>query len=265
MLHRHHPEGRSLQKVVREAVAKQVLDDDPPQAWQAVERMLGLGLDAQDVMHQLVLTGTPSVIAALGEELAFGTDRYAQSLSRLPLPDAVAAREALLDRLLDDLLGDAGVDLAAFDQLGPVGAGLTRRPQSAPQVWRRTATSVSVLTWAAPGGTMTTMTVLQVPHDGWTTNDLPDTDLRYELVDGALLVTPPPHFRHSVLANELAQLLGQQPVRAGGAPPTRASASTCATTASDAPPEVMFPRGQAGVVEFSDGDKAGLAAVGRGA
>ncbi len=54
---------------------------------------------------------------------------------------------------------------------------------------------------------MTTMTVLQVPHDGWTTDDLPDTDFRYELVDGALLVTPPPHLRHSVLANELSHLL----------------------------------------------------------
>lgn len=34
---------------------------------------------------------------------------------------------------------------------------------------------------------------------------------------------------------------------------------------TDAPTEVMFPRGQAGVVEFSQGDQAGLAALGRGA
>lgn len=54
---------------------------------------------------------------------------------------------------------------------------------------------------------MTAMTGLQVPYDGWTTDDLPDADFSYELVDGALLVTPPPHLRHSVLANELSHLL----------------------------------------------------------
>lgn len=47
---------------------------------------------------------------------------------------------------------------------------------------------------------------LQVPADGWTVDDLPE-DGRYELVDGALLVTPPPSLRHSVAAASLARLL----------------------------------------------------------
>lgn len=67
-----------------------------------------------------------------------------------------------------------------------------------------TRTWCSVVTWPLTGGTMT---VLQLPHDGWTTDNLPDTEFRYELVDGALLVTPPPHLRHSVLASELSNLL----------------------------------------------------------
>ncbi len=79
---------------------------------------------------------------------------------------------------------------------------------------------------------MSSMTVLQVPHDGWTTDDLPDTDFRYELVDGALLVTPPPHLRHSLLANELSHLLSAAIEPGWGAPPIRASTSTCVTTAS---------------------------------
>ena len=48
---------------------------------------------------------------------------------------------------------------------------------------------------------------LQVPVDGWTVDDLPDESGRYELVDGALLVTPPPSLRHSVAAFSLARLL----------------------------------------------------------
>ena len=48
---------------------------------------------------------------------------------------------------------------------------------------------------------------LQVPFDGWTVDDLPDDSRRYDLVDGALLVTPPPSLRHSVAAFSLARLL----------------------------------------------------------
>ena len=54
------------------------------------------------------------------------------------------------------------------------------------------------------GGTMRTM--LQAPPDGWTVDDLPD-DVRGELVDGALLVSPPPRPRHRAVAGVLHELL----------------------------------------------------------
>jgi len=60
---------------------------------------------------------------------------------------------------------------------------------------------------------MVDMMPLQMPVDGWTVDDLPDDELRYELVDGGLLVTPPPLPRHQEVAGALVQLL--QPVLPG--------------------------------------------------
>lgn len=57
---------------------------------------------------------------------------------------------------------------------------------------------------------MATVTTLPLRADGWTVDDLdllPDDGLRYELVDGALLVTPPPPNAHNLFANELSHLL----------------------------------------------------------
>ena len=55
---------------------------------------------------------------------------------------------------------------------------------------------------------MTAVTTLQVRPDGWTVDDLPDReDFRYELVDGALLLSPSPTPRHSVVAARLQRAL----------------------------------------------------------
>ena len=50
---------------------------------------------------------------------------------------------------------------------------------------------------------MTVMSALYVPTAGWTVDDLPDVDFRYELVDGALLVTPPEAPRNGRVASRL--------------------------------------------------------------
>ena len=62
---------------------------------------------------------------------------------------------------------------------------------------------------------MVSVMPLQVPLGGWTVDDLPDDDWSRcrELVDGALVVTPPPALRHAEAATALANVL------AAAAPP----------------------------------------------
>lgn len=50
------------------------------------------------------------------------------------------------------------------------------------------------------------MTSLHAPLGGWTIDDLPD-EIGCELVDGALLVSPPPRPRHTAVAGALHELL----------------------------------------------------------
>ena len=56
---------------------------------------------------------------------------------------------------------------------------------------------------------MGVMEPLVVPYDGWTVDDLPDDELarQRELVDGALLMNPPPELRHDEAAMALRDLL----------------------------------------------------------
>lgn len=57
---------------------------------------------------------------------------------------------------------------------------------------------------------MEPVTTLTSHHDGWTVDDLfdlPDDGMRYELVDGALLVSPPATLGHNSAGFELGKLL----------------------------------------------------------
>lgn len=57
---------------------------------------------------------------------------------------------------------------------------------------------------------MTVMQTLHVPPDGWTVDEVPEIEGRWELVDGVLLVTPPEAPRNSRAASRLHLLLAPQ-------------------------------------------------------
>ena len=119
-----------LRTLIRTAVARQLLADEPPEAWQTVMRLQGLGLERDRIMNQMAMAVARELQVALGEHdipSQASTDHYLGLLARLPVPDSDVARAALervvvadpgvsIDRARDlaiDELGRAGDELAA--------------------------------------------------------------------------------------------------------------------------------------------------------
>lgn len=114
------PELRPLPLAVLEAVANQIVDEDPPAVWATAQRLLDESVDAEDVLQQLALTFTPYVVEALSGEDSFDVATYDAALSRLPLPPVAASREALVQAArtrrvatMDELMADAAAQLGA--------------------------------------------------------------------------------------------------------------------------------------------------------
>lgn len=98
---RHLPvaKGSSVagaRSAVRTIAVRQILDDDPPEAWRAVTRMRDAGLDRDRVLGQLAMVISDSVVDALSEEEPPDPARLAAALDALPLPTVEQVAEALV-------------------------------------------------------------------------------------------------------------------------------------------------------------------------
>lgn len=86
--------GGADRGMLRDVVARQIDEDDPPEVWQTALRLQGLGLAADDVVRQLVLTlGTN--MAGEGGQVDEGA--YREALGRLPLPTPDEIERAFVD------------------------------------------------------------------------------------------------------------------------------------------------------------------------
>jgi len=65
-------------------VANQILADDPPETWQTVQRLAGLGYDWHNVMHLIMGPVTAAVWSALAEKQPFDRADYLRRLAELP-------------------------------------------------------------------------------------------------------------------------------------------------------------------------------------
>ena len=115
---------------MREVVATQIADDDPPEVWRTAQRLLAAGMDRAEVLHQLVLALRGPLLEVLQEETGFDRDVYLAALDWLPVPSGeeivnavlgtIAAHQPIilddLDRLVAERLG-VQVDDSPFDDL----------------------------------------------------------------------------------------------------------------------------------------------------
>jgi len=73
-----------LHVAMHQVVANQLLAGDPPQTWQAVQRLAGLGYDWHNIMHMIASLVTEDVYGALNEHRQPDPAAYARRLSELP-------------------------------------------------------------------------------------------------------------------------------------------------------------------------------------
>ncbi len=82
---------------LRTIAVNQILDDDPPETWQTVERLRDLGLDREQVLSQLSMVIAEQVKRSLDEAAAFDRDEYVSQLYDLPLPTSADIAQRLID------------------------------------------------------------------------------------------------------------------------------------------------------------------------
>ena len=65
-------------------IANQLLADEPPETWQTVQRLAGLGYDWHNVMHLIMGPVAESLRQTLAEQRPFDRADYLRQLAELP-------------------------------------------------------------------------------------------------------------------------------------------------------------------------------------
>lgn len=86
---------------IRTVAVRQILDDDPPQTWQAALRMRDAGLAQSDVLGQLAMTIAESLREALSNRTPVDPARLAAALDALPMPSADQIAKVLVEIIRD--------------------------------------------------------------------------------------------------------------------------------------------------------------------
>jgi hypothetical protein len=78
------PFSPRLHLAMHQIVANQLLADDPPETWQSVQRLAGIGYHWHDVMHMIARVISDDVYRALNESREIDPADYARRLQQLP-------------------------------------------------------------------------------------------------------------------------------------------------------------------------------------
>ena len=74
----------TLHVLLHVVAAKQILADDPPETWQAAQRLAGLGYDWHNVMHMISEQVADDLWRAQAEKRPFDREDYTRRLAALP-------------------------------------------------------------------------------------------------------------------------------------------------------------------------------------
>lgn len=78
------PVNPRLHVVMHQVVANQLLADDPPETWQAVQRLAELGYDWHNIMHMIAALVTDDAYRLMTENRPFDPVGYTRRLNELP-------------------------------------------------------------------------------------------------------------------------------------------------------------------------------------
>lgn len=81
-----------LHFVIHEIVANQLWADDPPEAWQAAQRLRDQGMVRHDILHELMGAAVKHLHPALAESEPYDADGYRRSLNDLGRRDTARPR-----------------------------------------------------------------------------------------------------------------------------------------------------------------------------
>jgi hypothetical protein len=68
---------------MHEVIANQLWDNDPPEAWQAAQRLRDQGIERHDILHALLEAMATHMRPVLADEKPFDTDAYRRQLDNL--------------------------------------------------------------------------------------------------------------------------------------------------------------------------------------
>ena len=78
------PFSPRLHVTMHQIVANQLLADDPPQTWQTVQRLAGLGYDWHNIMHMIAALVSDDLYHAMSEHRHLDPGDYTRRLNELP-------------------------------------------------------------------------------------------------------------------------------------------------------------------------------------
>ncbi len=93
------PDGRGIdgaRSAIRTVVVRQIIDDEPPAAWLAVQRMRDAGLERDNVLGQLAMVVSQHMLEMLATKEPSDHEALAEGFDALPMPSFDEGAEALL-------------------------------------------------------------------------------------------------------------------------------------------------------------------------